>query len=134
MIRAMANPAFEVEVRSSGGDATGLGNAGLHTLVVDRPSGAGGRGLGFNGGQLLYLAVAGCVSNDLYREAHAVGIELTRVRVTVDGDFRESRRSRTRSPIGSRSRATPRTRSSSAWWRTSTRSRRSPIRCARARA
>lgn len=88
MIPAMTNPAFEAEVRSAGGDATGLGNAGPYTLVVDRPSGAGGRGLGFNGGQLLYLAVAGCVSNDLYREAHALGIDLTRVRVMVEGDFR----------------------------------------------
>ena len=83
----MSNPAFAVEVRSAGGDATGLGNAGPYTLVVDRPDGAGGRGLGFNGGQLLYLAVAGCVSNDLYREAQALGIGVTRVRVTVGGDF-----------------------------------------------
>lgn len=83
----MTNPAFAVEVRSAGGEATGLGNAGPYTLVVDRPDGAGGRGLGFNGGQLLYLAVAGCVSNDLYREAQAQGISLTRVRVTVGGDF-----------------------------------------------
>ncbi|MGZ4171623.1 MAG: OsmC family protein [Solirubrobacteraceae bacterium] len=83
----MANPAFEVEVRTAGGDATGLGNAGPYTLVVDRPDGAGGRSLGFNGGQLLYLAVAGCVSNDLYREAQAAGISLTRVRVIVTGDF-----------------------------------------------
>jgi len=83
----MANPAFEVEVRSAGGDATGLGNAGPYTLVVDRPEGAGGRSLGFNGGQLLYLAVAGCVSNDLYREAAAAGIRLTSVRVIAAGDF-----------------------------------------------
>jgi putative redox protein len=32
--------------------------------------------------------VAGCVSNDLFREARAEGIELERVRVTVRGDFR----------------------------------------------
>ena len=43
--------------------------------------------MGFNGGQLLYLAVAGCVSNDLFREAAAEGISLTRVQVTVRGDF-----------------------------------------------
>lgn len=87
MISAMTNPGFTVEVRTAGGDATGLGNAGPYTLVVDRPDGAGGRGLGFNGGQLLYLAVAGCVSNDLYREARARGIGLTSVRVVVEGDF-----------------------------------------------
>lgn len=55
--------------------------------MVDRPVDAGGRGLGFNGGQLLYLAVGGCVSNDLFREANARGISLTNVRVTVRGDF-----------------------------------------------
>ena len=54
---------------------------------MDRPADGGGRGVGFNGGQLLYLAIAGCVSNDLFREARADGIALERVRVVVDGDF-----------------------------------------------
>ena len=78
---------FEVEVRTIDGAPTGIGSAGPYTLVVDRPAGAGGGGLGFNGGQLLYLAVAGCVSNDLFREAAAAGIALRRVRVSVHGDF-----------------------------------------------
>ena len=39
------------------------------------------------GGQLLYLAIGGCISNDLYREAAAQGIALTDVTVEVDGDF-----------------------------------------------
>ena len=55
--------------------------------MVDRPADGGGRGLGFNGGQLLYLAIGGCVSNDLFREAAARGIDLTTVRVVVRGDF-----------------------------------------------
>jgi uncharacterized OsmC-like protein len=78
---------LEVEVRNVAGEPAAIGNAGPHTLVVDRPADAGGRGVGFNGGQLLHLAVAGCVSNDLFREARAAGIELSRVRVTVRGDF-----------------------------------------------
>jgi uncharacterized OsmC-like protein len=78
---------FEVEVRNVAGEATAVGSAGPYTLVVDRPAEGGGRGLGFNGGQLLYLAVAGCVSNDLFREARADGIELRSVRVRVRGDF-----------------------------------------------
>jgi len=78
---------LEVEVRNVAGEPAAIGNAGPHTLVVDRPADDGGRGVGFNGGQLLYLAVAGCVSNDLFREARAVGIALSRVRVTVRGDF-----------------------------------------------
>ncbi len=78
---------FEVEVRNVAGEPAAIGSAGPHTVVVDRPADGGGRGVGFNGGQLLYLAIAGCVSNDLFREAHADGIALERVRVVVDGDF-----------------------------------------------
>ena len=78
---------FEVEVCNVAGEPAAIGNAGPHTVVVDRPADAGGRGLGFNGGELLYLAIAGCVSNDLFREARAAGIELERVRVTVRGNF-----------------------------------------------
>ena len=78
---------FEVETRSLPGVPTAVGSAEGFTLVVDRPADAGGGGLGFNGGQLLYLAIAGCVSNDLFREARAEGIELTSVRVRVRGDF-----------------------------------------------
>jgi uncharacterized OsmC-like protein len=78
---------IEVETQNVGGEVTALGSAGPFTLVVDRPSEGGGGGLGFNGGQLLYLAVAGCISNDLFRDARADGIELSQVRVKVSGDF-----------------------------------------------
>jgi uncharacterized OsmC-like protein len=59
---------FEVETRTVSGRPAAVGSAGPYTLVVDRPADGGGDGIGFNGGQLLYLAIAGCVSNDLYRE------------------------------------------------------------------
>ena len=78
---------FEVEVRNIDGQVTALGSAGPHTVVVDRPAEAGGGGRGFSGGELLHLAVAGCVSNDLFREAAARGITLERVVVRVDGGF-----------------------------------------------
>ena len=41
----------------------------------------------FTGGHLLHLAVAGCVLNDLYREAARFGVEVLGVRVTAGGDF-----------------------------------------------
>ena len=41
----------------------------------------------FTGGHLLHVAAAGCVLNDLYREAAARGIRLDGVRVDADGDF-----------------------------------------------
>jgi putative redox protein len=79
--------AYRVEMRSVGNGPTALGSAGPYTLVADRPIAAGGHGQGFNGGQLLYLAIAACISNDLYREASARGIALTDVILSVDGDF-----------------------------------------------
>jgi uncharacterized OsmC-like protein len=41
----------------------------------------------FTGAHLLHLAVAGCVYNDLFREALARGIRLTQVSVSADGGF-----------------------------------------------
>jgi putative redox protein len=78
---------IEVETRNVDGQVTSLGTAEQFTLVVDRPAEGGGGGLGFSGGQLLYLAVAGCISNDLFREARAAGIELESVRIEVGGNF-----------------------------------------------
>jgi putative redox protein len=79
--------AYRVRLRTVGDGPTALGEAGPFTLVTDRPSAAGGGGLGFNGGQLMYLSIAACWSNDLYREAATMGIELDGVEITVDGDF-----------------------------------------------
>jgi uncharacterized OsmC-like protein len=78
---------FEVHMTSLRGAPTALGSAGPFTLIADRPKEKGGGGLGFNGGQLLNLAVAGCVSNDLFREAAARGIVIHQVRVTVVSDY-----------------------------------------------
>ena len=76
-----------VRLRTVGKGPTALAQAGPFTLTVDRPAAAGGGGLGFNGGQLLYLSIAACLSNDLYREAATMGIELDGVDVAVDGEF-----------------------------------------------
>ena len=38
-------------------------------------------------GELLFLALATCYCNDIYREAAARGIEVTAVEVEVTGDF-----------------------------------------------
>jgi uncharacterized OsmC-like protein len=78
---------IEVETRNLAGRVTALGSAGAFTLTVDRPAEGGGGGKGFNGGQLLYLAVAGCVSNDLFRDAPKFDVKLERVVVRVRGDF-----------------------------------------------
>ena len=78
---------YTVEVRNVHGAVTALGAAGPFTLVIDRPEAAGGGGRAFSGGELLNLAVAGCVSNDLFREAAKRGISLHRVVVAADSDY-----------------------------------------------
>ena len=79
--------AFRIELLSVDGGPTAVLSSGPFSVIADRPVKAGGRGLGFNGGQLMYASIAACVSNDLYREAATMGIRLTRVALTVDGDF-----------------------------------------------
>jgi organic hydroperoxide reductase OsmC/OhrA len=73
-----------VQLRSIYGTAAAVGWAGSHTLIVDRPEGkAGGAGLGFNGGELLGLAIGGCLCNDLPYVAHDLGVRLSSIEVDV---------------------------------------------------
>ena len=41
----------------------------------------------FTGAHLLHLAAAGCVLNDVYREAERLGLPVQGVRVTASGGF-----------------------------------------------
>ncbi len=73
-----------VELRNVAGTEAAMGWAGAHTIVVDRPDGtAGGQGLGFNGAQLLALAIGGCFCNDLRYVAHDLGADLDTISVSV---------------------------------------------------
>jgi len=60
-------------------------NGHEHSLAV--PSKPKGFGSSVNGGELLFLALATCYCNDVYREARKQGIELKSVRVAVTGEF-----------------------------------------------
>ena len=84
-------PRMTVQLRSLPDTEAAVGWAGAHTVVVDRPEGkAGGRGLGFNGGQLLGLAIGGCFCNDLHYVAHEMGVALASIEVDVTVDFEGS--------------------------------------------
>lgn len=48
---------------------------------------ATGYGSSANGGELLFLALATCYCNDLYREAAKVGLKVEGVDVEVDGEY-----------------------------------------------
>jgi organic hydroperoxide reductase OsmC/OhrA len=77
-------PTVSVELRNVARTEAALGWAGAHTIVDDRPEGsAGGRGLGFNGAQLPALTIGGCFCNDLRYVAHAIGVELGTISISV---------------------------------------------------
>lgn len=84
-------PSMSVSLRSIPDTQAVIGWAGGHTVVIDRPEGrAGGLGLGFNGGQMIALAIGGCFCNDLRYMAEtmgmtvdAIGVDVT---ITLDGE------------------------------------------------
>jgi organic hydroperoxide reductase OsmC/OhrA len=56
----------------------------LSLAIPPRPSGFGST---VNGGELLFLALATCYCNDIYREAELQNIQVQGVDVTVEGEF-----------------------------------------------
>lgn len=60
-------------------------NGNTHSIVIPpKPSGFGSSA---NGGELLFLALATCYCNDIYREATKRGIMVEHVEVEVEGQF-----------------------------------------------
>src|SRR5689334_13423428 len=60
-------------------------NDNAHSLAIAPKS--TGLGSSANGGELLFLALATCYCNDIYREAARQGIQVEQVEVEVDGEF-----------------------------------------------
>jgi organic hydroperoxide reductase OsmC/OhrA len=77
-----------IEYRMLAGTRAAVGRAGTHSVVADRPEGkAGGMGLGFNGGELLALAIGGCFCNDMQAIADEMGVAIADLSVSVEVDF-----------------------------------------------
>ena len=77
-----------IEYRMLPGTRAAVGRAGNHSVVADRPDGkAGGMGLGFNGGELLALAIGGCFCNNMQAIADEIGVSIADLRVSVEIDF-----------------------------------------------
>jgi uncharacterized OsmC-like protein len=56
-------------------------------LSINIPPKENGFGSSANGGELLFLALAACYCNDIYREASKMQIEVEKVEVEVTGEF-----------------------------------------------
>jgi uncharacterized OsmC-like protein len=56
-----------------------------HSIVI--PPKTEGLGSSANGGELLFLALATCYCNDVYREAARKNISVVQVEVVVEGEF-----------------------------------------------
>jgi len=54
---------------------------------ISIPSKLSGQGSSINGGELLFLALATCFCNDVYREADRRQIKIKSIQVNVSGDF-----------------------------------------------
>jgi organic hydroperoxide reductase OsmC/OhrA len=76
-----------IQIQTIENNSLAIGWAGHRTLTVDRPEADGGRGLGFNGGELLLLAVGACYCNDLFREAAIRTITIKQVQIEVQGEW-----------------------------------------------
>ncbi len=76
-----------VRVRTVQDACVAVGWTGHRTLTVDRSEQTGGMGLGFNGGELLLLAIGGCYCNDIFREAAKRGMVIKSVQVDVQADW-----------------------------------------------
>jgi len=73
-----------VEFRNIADTEAALGWVSGRSIVADRPVGrAGGSGIGFNGAELLALALGGCFCNDLRYVAHDLNVPLTDIDVQV---------------------------------------------------
>lgn len=80
-------PQTTVSIRTVHGSSLAVGWAGSRTLTIDRAKEAGGRRLGYSGGELLLLAVGACFTNDLHREAAKRNLKVRSVQVEVQADW-----------------------------------------------
>jgi organic hydroperoxide reductase OsmC/OhrA len=60
-------------------------NNNSHSITI--PPKSNGFGSSANGGELLFLALATCYCNDIYREAAKRNIQVEKIEVEVSGDF-----------------------------------------------
>jgi organic hydroperoxide reductase OsmC/OhrA len=77
----------KVGIRTIHQSTAAVGWSNGRTVTIDRTAAAGGMGIGFNGGELLLLAVGACYCNDLFREAQRLNIDVKSADIEVECDW-----------------------------------------------
>jgi organic hydroperoxide reductase OsmC/OhrA len=75
------------QVQNAYGEHQAVISTNGNTRSISIPPKMTGLGSSASGGELLFLALATCYCNDIYREADKRGIRVERVEVEVNGDF-----------------------------------------------
>lgn len=78
---------FSARVENAKDHHQAVMQAGDAVHALDIPSRDTGFGSSVSGGELLFLALATCYCNDIYREAAKKNISVQSVEVSVEGDF-----------------------------------------------
>lgn len=78
---------MQVHLKTIHDSSAAVGWAGPRTVVIDRTPRDGGIGIGFNGGELLFLAIGASYCNELFRNAVNFDIVLEDVEIIVNGDW-----------------------------------------------
>jgi len=78
---------ISAHVSNSNGDHRVVVQTNDVAQTISIPAKPSGHGSSVNGGELLFLALATCYCNDLYREAAGRGIVVEQVEVEVEGEF-----------------------------------------------
>lgn len=80
-------PVIRAHVTNSQGQHDVLLTTNHNNHAITIPPKSGGYGSSANGGELLFLALATCYCNDIYREAAKRSITVRSVQVEVSGEF-----------------------------------------------
>jgi uncharacterized OsmC-like protein len=78
----------KVSIRTLHDATAAVGWSNGRSVSIDRAAASGGLGIGFNGGELLLLAVGACYCNDLFREAERMNIDVKSAHIEVEADWR----------------------------------------------
>ena len=79
--------ATKISVRTLHQSTAAVGWSNGRAVTIDRATASGGLGIGFNGGELLLLAVGACYCNDLFREAQRLNVDVKTAHIEVECDW-----------------------------------------------